>query len=882
MSAAHALLSTNQENLKAVRRPLLETLAEEKRYSPEYVMNCMKENDLVRQLAACAHREAFSNKMSHFFRAWLLRDCLGLITDFLDSIGMQHAGGVIEADVLPPSTDQIQSAKAFFSQREPDRLSSFYLVYIYLEGGPFWQDLNSDQDWKSLVASSWNRLSPGSNMPQQAKDSAPSPENAEDFTLLDRLLIDSAVASRMKTFGAFDPDDLFALVEEIVSLNQKRQISVFHRGFLHALFDLELNFRFAGENEERRQWYLAGVISGLARMEKFDRCMEILKEQKSIANGLAANSQIYAGRMVLNILLPHLWRAKKFDFLGLLLAKQLTACKSMPKAVAILRSTYRLCADSVRQEQYLGEVIRVLRILLEDLKERPFTGPELGELAFLIQRKLAQALQGAGQMDEAIRLFEDLLVNGGGPLIPDVAADLALARGNIRSLPAAFKTLQTPEKQGSLRDSLESMREQLQGVISEGAFGTNAHILLGIYRFLDGPAGNGADSLARGHFSSALNGMAENAEAYETAGIYAWVRLLYAITLLESCDSGTYNLAVSLWQQACDGGLKIPAHLNERLLQAACLYDDSDLASRVAEELLRENLPASAVWLIGLPPDVRSRIAGPYLEWVRVVNLSAAALWPHLAALLPVCLTDKSSEKACEVLDLMERAAEASPDCAKMFISLLENEQSYMPAWSLEEAVDAKMAIWEREGRHEDVLAALSERFHRYRAKDGEIYLQEAKNIFQRMIEYLREHPDARFHLDDIERSISRATTLPEPGPSEKTRKLKILFVGGNETQERYISPLLKEWASTWPGLDVEFYMPGWDSSWNHHWELVRPKIQTSCAVVLSPLVRTQFGRTVRKNCDEGTPWFSCTGRGKASIKRSVEEAAKWVLSKIR
>jgi hypothetical protein len=113
-----------------------------------------------------------------------------------------------------------------------------------------------------------------------------------------------------------------------------------------------------------------------------------------------------------------------------------------------------------------------------------------------------------------------------------------------------------------------------------------------------------------------------------------------------------------------------------------------------------------------------------------------------------------------------------------------------------------------------------------------------------------------------------------------RTKQVRILYIGGNETQERYIEPLKKDWRTSWPGLQAEFYLPGWDSGWDAHWDKIAPKIPTFSAVVLSPLVRTQFGRTVRRNCNENTPWFSCTGRGKASIKRSVENAANWALSK--
>jgi len=232
------------------------------------------------------------------------------------------------------------------------------------------------------------------------------------------------------------------------------------------------------------------------------------------------------------------------------------------------------------------------------------------------------------------------------------------------------------------------------------------------------------------------------------------------------------------------------------------------------------------------------------------------------------------------VLDHMERLTHRSPECGGKFLALLEKETNYSPAWSYDDATDARMRCWEREGKHADVLEALRSRFHRNRAEDNHIFQIEARNVIQRMQEYLGDYPTDGFSLADLRNSFESDST-PTPPPTDlRTKLVRILYIGGNETQERYIEPLKKDWHTSWPGLQAEFYLPGWDSGWDVHWDKIGPKIPTFSAIVLSPLVRTQFGRTVRRNCNENTPWFSCTGRGKASIKRSVENAAKWFLSR--
>ncbi len=51
---------------------------------------------------------------------------------------------------------------------------------------------------------------------------------------------------------------------------------------------------------------------------------------------------------------------------------------------------------------------------------------------------------------------------------------------------------------------------------------------------------------------------------------------------------------------------------------------------------------------------------------------------------------------------------------------------------------------------------------------------------------------------------------------------------------------------------------------------------QGADAVVLMVLVRTNFGRWVRRTAGEhGLPWVSCTGHGRASMERAIARAVR-------
>jgi len=113
-----------------------------------------------------------------------------------------------------------------------------------------------------------------------------------------------------------------------------------------------------------------------------------------------------------------------------------------------------------------------------------------------------------------------------------------------------------------------------------------------------------------------------------------------------------------------------------------------------------------------------------------------------------------------------------------------------------------------------------------------------------------------------------------------KGEPVRVVYIGGNETQKRTEKEISAELRQKYPGLTLECFFPGWSSSWNKHLEKVKPEIDKADVVVLNPLVRTQFGRHVRKYCGSEHPWRACTGRGRESLKRSIEQAAIWICSK--
>lgn len=146
------------------------------------------------------------------------------------------------------------------------------------------------------------------------------------------------------------------------------------------------------------------------------------------------------------------------------------------------------------------------------------------------------------------------------------------------------------------------------------------------------------------------------------------------------------------------------------------------------------------------------------------------------------------------------------------------------------------------------------------------------------------EHGLKDAELETIEASL--AGLSPKEIPTtitdalRKGESVRVVYVGGNETQKKMQPEITSELKGEYPGLVVEFFFPGWSSRWNVPLEKMKPAIDEADIVVLNCLVRTLFGRHVRKYCVSEHPWRACTGRGKESLKRSIEQAAIWICSK--
>ncbi|HSH58942.1 MAG TPA: hypothetical protein VK988_04740 [Acidimicrobiales bacterium] len=141
---------------------------------------------------------------------------------------------------------------------------------------------------------------------------------------------------------------------------------------------------------------------------------------------------------------------------------------------------------------------------------------------------------------------------------------------------------------------------------------------------------------------------------------------------------------------------------------------------------------------------------------------------------------------------------------------------------------------------------------------------------------------------DQAKRSIGgsrlKGTSTPtlaevqqELPPRRRDQPVRVIFVGGAERQEQCLADLDASIAARYNGMvSVDWFFPGWSANWYKAAERVEAAYEEADAVVLMTLVRTNFGRWVRRTAGEhGLSWVSCTGQGRGAMERAIDRAIR-------
>jgi len=792
-----------------------------------------------------------------------------MLRRFLDALGLPHENGKFEAKVVyrgtPPPRDRIEAAAdRIFGEFDADEVR-LYLDCLEAERPEFWSDLPS-----ARAAVEARRVAGGATeevpLPVAA-EMAPQTETPtldagrDPFTNLDHLVTDAVVASVAGGVGSLEEDQVRDLVEEFVALNPGRHASYFHRGFLDVLTGRDPSFDWPEASADRRAWYLCGVFAGLARRNDRAAIVGLAEARREEARALGSG-QGPAGRAAA-VAAPLLFEAF-LEVKGPSAAAEAIQPPAVAQAgPALFKRILEVASDLLRalRADEAGLLLDRLQGALGVLEG--FGTPPPPEDRRELRRRQAHRARLLGDLEKARALLESLLREGPGDREAMIRADLGLVASGFRSL----AEVRLPESRADLPETARTLTQgepRFRESARVGGEGGHGEFCLGVLLLARGDLEGALPVLSR-----AVSEMERRPGVYAPIGVLARARLYQARCLAATLEPGHMNHAAEkLVAGARVAGREAPYIVREALCDIATC--DPGAATRVAEAL--EPVLGDALLDAAGEADLLPRL--PSLRDALVRRAEDEAMPParrfdDLLALLRLGKQARDMDLARRALDGLEALAQAGAERERL-LKALEAEEFYRPAWEPEDAALFRARALEAQGRLDEAAAVLTALAHATLARGDRDAEGEARGLLERIRAFGAVTPDPVL--------VRRLEAAPAPAAEAAPDPVRgrILFVGGNETQERYRDDILRWVAERWPNVAVTFEFSGWSSNWGRELPRVENLVRQSQAVVLMRYARTLFGMHVRRMCSQAAiPWVACTGHGRDSMRNSIAAAVE-------
>lgn len=692
-----------------------------------------------------------------------------------------------------------------------------------------------------------------------------------EFTTLDRLVIQAVVRSLNGIHGGLDELERNDVVLELMHLNEARAQSWFHYGFLDALERRPLAELQKGDNRERRAWYLSGFLHGTYRARQDAGVVEQLRSLDDVDQERLLGSGSAGGALLAEIAVNAYLRSE--DPLAALPWVSLYAGGQPGKLVPpVIRWSRRALID-----QWPQKVADLIEATLASVETVPEDAAPPDEALRLLRRRLAVAWRRLRRFQEARVIVQELLADSApgderSRLLCDDAL-IALQIGSLEELRIGH-----PDTRPALKEALTAVRPQLQEAVGCGDGAPVAHYLLGITCFLEGHRTDAELNETSAAFSRALSAMsADDPSFWRSTGIQAQCEFLHAVSELRLLDEARGVPAVRELTAAVDQRKDLPPDLLFEAINNAAGLNIPQVSPLVEHLLGVQPLRVLRELDLGEVAErndsVRRLAARFALE--NETGLRAEEKWRVWTKLLGAALEAESGrdlETAQLALDALERTAE-SERMEQRFLELLANPEKWECAWDDRDALEARVAVLRRLGRWSEAQGELERMAwqaieHReVDARDWIDLYREAGGAAETAEALIRRLEASRIAVEEMDETLSGLA----PG-----QPVRILFVGGNEVQERYTGSLRQEFLAKNPGSTLDFVIPDWSSNWGRIIDDLKPKLGQYSAMVVMRFVRTQLGRELRRLASRfDLPWISCTGHGKDSLRRAIANAAR-------
>ena len=690
-------------------------------------------------------------------------------------------------------------------------------------------------------------------------------------TPFDRLLIDEVIRRVRRDTIADAHHDLIALVDEVAKLDPLRIQTSFHFGFIDAMCERLTSERMAGDNHSRRSWYLAGYLIGIMRTHE---AQEVARWFTALSvadrDAFVFQDSNCAAPLICSDLLRCLVKAQDWETFGR------TSNQLSNVSPSIVGTHIHEIQERLLERNYTAARVLV-KHMSEEFVAALQTHQEMAPLAVQYDLMLGDIESGEGRFQQAGLHYQNAIMRNANTenqnQIPTGLIFCELGIQNMESM------VITPSRQHQWAAVLSNRRTAIEVAIADDSAPSDFKFLAAMHDLL-GCTPKVFEASGVGHVILEViegSGMSEDQspQAVEAVARFHAYAALADLQGAVEAKSDAAARVFAMWLKDVRKEHLPPIELAQQALVSAILYGP-DSAHELAQafihrygakairefpisDVCEKSIPVARLVLDQIMPDGRGLDTKERFGTAKQL----------LIAMLNSEQTD-TSEIGNEVFDLMQQIVRDDPTLQKTFLHFVqESDQRLQKIMDLETRQHAVLSVAES-GTDSQFLAATAIRLMAG-AQSDKAFLQDLLEI----VEQCNLTNTIPAHLRHCLNEAARVVQPHNAGQLDGAG-LCIAFVGGDERQSQYESDIAESLTNKFPKLEFWFHYPGWTSNWNRHLSEIDNKIQAQrpSVLVLSPYVRTQFGRNIRaKLSAKNIQWRACTGRGRSSIQRAMEAA---------
>lgn len=834
-------------------------------------------------------REKVANFKGNFVRYWLLTHRRQQICAVLDATSMPHDNGYIRDDYKETTPDIWKKGFSVLWEQE-ELFVRLYLGYVLVgtrrnkEDG-IWMPLAlalgkgspnpNEKNKETALSAAAPLVSSELEVVEQGK--LKKAEDSGEFLLYEQEIIKALARGAISRTDSLDAEDAIEMARQVIDDAPGRARVFFLLGFAQALHRRKPDLTgIAGINQDRSSWFFGGYVQGLARQTDTKAIVSLIKESPDMFKGFLQNPRHPAFAQAHGFISQALAEGEEAGPFCDLASAGASVYNEIDKLGLLLQGT-AMARELTGRRNYVD--VLMLCDVLTDAAESLAGSKQPSFARFAVnvmkglKRREAIALLGKGDLEGARSAFGLIAAEGDSREKVEARAWIAMANAGLTDFFAVFPSQSRETFQRSGERMKAVLREISVQRIEPAKLSQTVSACAGMaeYYLRNYPA-------ALAHFRNAAEAIMQEGRP-ATSRAYLWIRFMRSASQLMCMDFTMPEVIVADFEAVAGSKIKPSSWFYGDLVESAALFPDIRLLPLVLSAIPDEDMEKLFIAYQNadlLSKDAQKRLA--YAQWLPSSKRKKSEVFSQLCQVVRWDVQAGKTEAAEVALDYLEQLAEEAQDFAAGLANLVSEPGVAPDIIEESDQLELRIRLLLRLNREADAMQLMLERFRRA-ATSGNAWHREQS------LELLSELQATGSDISQV--SVIAGKLLSEFGSGHTGNdiiaaagKIRVIYVGGNEIQQRYEKDIVAELAVEHPNLTVDFEYPGWSSNWASVADGIKSRLSDYDGLVLSYFVRTIFGRTVRKMCTDSCPWWAAPGHGKASIKRGILAAARHAASR--